>query len=1078
MDLAVLESLLNDPARCEDWLLETGLSDGKKAYRNLLAIIESGVQPCRLNALLQHLLPQIRWASDPDMALNNLSRYFEAVLDSDAVLRLFHDDALALPILLDIFSTSQYLSDLIIREPSLFQMVRQTEGQPLPFPVLLKELLDELDLNQKDAVVLRTLRRFKQRHLLRIAYGDIIRRQAIETVTRQISYVADAVVEGALRIAGNRLFNKRGTPRGPNGQPAQFTVLALGKLGGKELNYSSDIDLLFLYDIEGDTDRGSMRNMEYFAELGREIVRLLSAQTDLGLAYRVDMRLRPHGRRGILAMSVAEALRYYDTLGRTWERQAFIKARPIAGNKKTGEEFLANLQPWIYRRYLGIADISGIKALKRKIERSNEAVSDGTINVKTGRGGIRDIEFAIQFLQLLSGGELTNIRIGNTLEAINRLEKAGCLSYQESEILSENYRFLRKIEHRLQIMFDLQTHSFRTDISELRKLALRMGYIEGSGRTVVDMFKDAYQRKTEANRQILNHLLHDAFSNDERTAAEVDLILDPAPPREMIDEVLGKHKFRDVGQAYRSLIDLEEEKLPFFSTRRSRHFLASIAPQLLAEIAGTPDPDSTLKTLAGVADSIGGKATLWELFSFNPPSLRLCVRLCAFAPYLTDILKRDPGMLDGLMDSLVFNRLPRFEELQAMLTQLVKGAEQLEPILHAFKNDRILGVGVRDLLGKSDIRETTTAISDVAQACLTQVALAEFRNLVEKHGCPMVRFNHVDPETGNTEQIPFLGRFAIVGLGKFGGWEMNYHSDLDLLFLFDADGTTGPIGLDEENRTFYPLPDPAAVESIDSQMFYTILAQRIVKRTSQFGPWGKLYEVDLRLRPMGKKGMLAVSLDSFKRYFSDGPGELWQRQTLSKARVVFASDRYYTVPSSVIGLYPLPEIRTEMSDLVSATLQFALRCRKWEPEMAIAIREMRRRLEEASTEDQLKRGPGGIVDVEFIVQMLQLKYGSTFPGIRTQNTLAALERLESAGVLASDDRDVLVTRYRFLRTIESALRLMNLPSTSRLPDDPDLLEKLAQMVHILSGETLRAMVDEATREIATRFDRIFQKAAS
>ena len=408
-------------------------------------------------------------------------------------------------------------------------------------------------------------------------------------------------------------------------------------------------------------------------------------------------------------MGLPEMLTYYDVRGRTWERQAYIKARPVAGDLELGSQFLALLSPWIYRRYLSRADIGGIKALKRRIEQKVHG-EDQVRDVKFGHGGIRDIEFVIQFLQLLNGGDLPQLRTGNTLEAMTRLEQCGCLTDQERSLLGENYNFLRKIEHRLQILFDLQTHTMPADDAELRKLALRMGYEDLAEGPALDRFMADYREKTSFNRKILDHLLHDAFSDDEQTEAEVDLVLDPDPPAELIERVLSKYPFRDVKQAYKNLMALSEEKIRFLSTRRCRYFLAAIAADLLREVGATADPDAALVNLDQVSESLGGKGVLWELFRFNPPSLRLYVELCAYSPHLSGILVSNPGMLDGLMDSLVLDRLPSHEGLQETLRELCWAAEDIEPILHSFKNDQQLRVGVRDLLGKEDIQATTGAV--------------------------------------------------------------------------------------------------------------------------------------------------------------------------------------------------------------------------------------------------------------------------------------------------------------------------------------------------------------------------------
>ncbi len=544
------------------------------------------------------------------------------------------------------------------------------------------------------------------------------------------------------------------------------------------------------------------------------------------------------------------------------------------------------------------------------------------------------------------------------------------MTNQERTLLETNYSFLRKIEHRLQIMFDLQTHLLPDEADEMRKLALRMGYAESDSRTALAAFRRDYARRTEENRRILDFLLHEAFRDDEKAQAEVDRVLDPDPPEARIEGVLGRYRFRDVRQAYRHLMALAEEKIRFLSTRRCRHFLAAIAPDLLAAIARTPDPDSTLVQLNRVSDSLGGKGVLWELFSFNPPSLRLYVELCAYSPYLSGILTGNPGMIDGLMDSLVLDRLPSHALLQATLGELCRGAEDIDPILHSFKNDQQLRVGVRDLLGKEDVQSTTGVLSDVAQVCLEQIAAHEQARLVAKFGTPTFARGR---RAGEPVDL------AVVGMGKFGGREMSYHSDLDLVFLYEADGHTV-----HANRS--------GGATTTNQHFFSELGQRIIRTTSRLSAYGRLYEIDARLRPTGKSGALATSLDEFARYFARGDGQLWERQALCKARVV-------------VGSPPIAKV-------AMAAIRRAAFEHRWERGHADAIRHMRRRLQETVSGENLKRGPGGIVDVEFLVQMLQLKHGRRNPKVRVPNTLSALEALHGAGHLGDDDFELFAASYR------------------------------------------------------------------
>lgn len=1042
MNVAQLVQWLDHPASASDGLRGWGITDTAKAQANLLAISQSGLTLDLLANLCDQLAEHLPQVSDPDMALNNLERFLCAARSPLSFGGLLERDPDALPTLLTIFSASQHFADLLVRDPESFDLLQLTDGQPVAREVLIAELCTEVAALGDERAVMTALRRFKQRETLRIAFGDLVKKQRVETVIKQISFLADAVCEAAVQAARRKLEKDRGVPRKPDGSPARFVSLALGKLGGTELNYSSDIDLVFLYDGEGQSDgERATPNAEYFDRLAKQVIRLLTEATDLGVAYRVDMRLRPEGAQGPLVMSREAALHYYDVQGRTWERQAYVKARVLAGDSDLGREFLAQLEPWIYRRYLTLADIAGIKALKRRIEHRAEREHSDRRDVKTGHGGIRDIEFVIQFLQLLNGGDLPRIRVPGTLDAIAQLEQAGCLTWQERSILEENYAFLRKIEHRLQIMFDLQTHALPASDEELRKLAVRMGYAAslplpvGEGtKDVLTAFRTDYEQKTELNRKILDHLLHSAFGDDSDAEPEVDLVLDPSPSEESIREVLGKYGFRDIASAYENLMALSTEKVAFLSTRRCRHFLAAIAPRLLQAVAATPNPDFTLLSLSQVSDSLGGKGVLWELFSFNPPSLRLYVTLCASSPYLAGILTSSPGMIDELMDSLVLDKLPTLEQLQAMLAELCRAAEDIDPILHSFKNSQHLRVGVRDILGKEDLGGSHVALADIAEACLQQIAEREYEKLVEKHGEPII-VNR--PREGQVSE------FVILALGKLGAREPNYHSDLDLVFLYEADGTTRHRQRSRRDA------------STTNQHFFSQLAQRIVKSASQLGPFGKLYDVDTRLRPTGRSGPLALSFVEFERYFAEGPGQLWERQALTKSRAIYGSDA----------------ARASTDDLVFT----AITAHPWQPEFADEIRRMRRRMEETASERNLKRGVGGTVDIEFIVEMLQLKYAAEHPEVLQTGTLGGIAALAQRRLLPEEDASFLHTSYRFLRSIEARIRLMNATARHDLPEDDQELRKLAYLFQYPSGEELRQDAEHFTRENRRRFEQIFDR---
>jgi glutamate-ammonia-ligase adenylyltransferase len=1035
MHLDQLRHFLDSPEQARLMLHQWSLRDFEGGQQNLRHLA-GAVGMDGLGELCHPLGRILPRCPDPDMALNNFERFLGNPAGAEQLPVLLEGRARVLEILLQLFSTSQFFSDLLAANPDYLDMLRIPLRSSPSRAELREQLQGEVDAAFEDSTVLRIFRRFRQRQILRIGTNDIIRDRPLEEITRDISRVADTALEVAVVTALRHIRERFGEPFANSDRHARCVILAFGKLGGKELNYSSDIDLMFLYDEEGNT-RGkritSIGNDDFFARVTTEVVRLLSAHTDRGQAYRVDLRLRPEGQRGPLARSLASTLSYYDTLGRTWERQALIKIRPVAGDIRLGEEFIKAIEPFVYRKYLSFAEINEIKALKRRIEQKTRRAGANETEVKTGHGGIRDIEFAIQFLQLLNGGDLPELRQPNTLKAMLALEKAGCLSDQEYRALDDSYRFLRKTEHRLQLMFDLQTHSLPERRDELRKLALRMGYSQGSGIRIqesgvtepslfpdgesldpLDAFMQHYRAKTNFNRQILDHFLHQTFQGEAGHAEpESDLLLDPHPDVERIQAVLGRYPFRDPQAAYQNLVQLGTETVPFLSTRRCRHFLASIAPRLLMALSETPDPDMALVNLEKVSASLGGKGILWELFSFNQPSLKLYVELCAWSQFLSEILINNPGMIDELLDSLVLNQPRTAQELSQELAELCRGAADLDPILHSFQDKELLRIGVRDILGKDSIQATTAALSDLAETILVQIASLQFAPLAKRFGLPYLAEGQ---RTGQPS------RFVLLGLGKLGGREMSYHSDLDLILIYEGDGRTGPPANASRFDRF---------ELTDNFHFFTELARNIIKVASYLGPKGRLYQVDMRLRPTGKSGSLVIPLNEFERYFGDGGAQLWERQALTRARVVFGDVDFAGQVQTAVerGAYYLP----------------------WKPELADQIRDMRERLEAAGSERDVKRGFGGIIDIEFLVQKYRIKYGPTTPALRNPNTWATLDALCCTGLISDPEHAVLHKSYDFLRLVESRLRIVHNRSLDELPERPEDLEKLARRLGIEAG---------------------------
>lgn len=1022
-----------------------GLEDFAKGFRNLQAIGQH--LGTRANQWIPGLTKYLPTCPDPDLALNALERLLSHRPSADFETSLFSDYANRLNTLLQLIGTSQFFGDVLALDPDFLETATASLRVTPTAAELEATLTAQMQRATDDASVLREIRRFRREQLLRIGVNDIVRNRPLEEVTADLSRVADAAISVCWNHAIKSISVRYGTA-------TEACVLAFGKLGGSELNYSSDIDLLVIYQQEGKTtDRRSITYEEYYSRAVSEFIRLLSAHTDRGQAYRVDFRLRPEGQRGPLARSIGSTLAYYDTVGRTWERQALIKLRPVAGSIKLGQQFLESITSFVYKRFLSFAEINEIKAMKRKIEQKAKQHTKGR-EVKVGPGGIRDIEFTIQFLQLLNGGDSEAIRCRDTLSALQALESIGCLTDTEYRGLDDAYRFLRKVEHRLQLLFDLQTHRLPDSSDELRKLALRSGY---STKTIEDMPKATdtnrgpttlaaqkhspldepsmtptldtrdllvdpldqflldFNEKTRLTRTILNHLLHQTFAETtENAEPESDLILDPDPDQSTIDTVLGKYGFRDRQGAWKNLMVLSQEQ-PFLSTRRCRHFLANIAPQLLQAVGSTTDPDQALRNLEQVTAKLGGKAVLWELFSFNPPSLKLYVDICD-TPFLSQMLINNPGMIDDLLDSLILNRPRDIDDLQAELRELLKGAadEAVDSILHSFQDKELLRITVRSLFGKLDIREVTRELTDLAETLFGEVAAKQEAMLKERHGD--------------------AGPFVILALGKLGGREMSYHSDLDIVLVYADEGKT------------------AGRKKCDHYEYFAELAKRIIKALSQLGPMGKFYPVDMRLRPWGKSASLAVSISEYMRYFNTNHAQIWERQSLTRCRVIYGNADF--------SKHVMQQVRRAAVDI------------PWKKEVFQAIFNMRERLEDHNPQRSLRRAPGGMLDIDFIVQALQIRHGKRLPQICRINTWECLDELLAQELITPEDHRVLTDSYSFYRLAEACLRiLMNRP-VSDYPESADELDKLARrMREVENGQAFLAKLElhrKATRQTYRR----------
>jgi len=1028
---ADLRRLLGESERATAWGTAAGLPDPTAARRHLGELAAVGLPDDLLAALLTALAGELPRTSDPERVLVALERFLAAVRSPLAAAALFQRDPRALAILLAIFSASAHLAEIVIGDPESWEEVRVAGGRPVGRDVLAAALEGELAAVDDPDLAIRALRRFRRRELLRVAYGDIVVGQRLETVTGQLSLVAETILDAALALALRRQEAIRGVPRGPGGERATLAVIALGKLGGAELNYSSDIDLVLVHSADGRVEGARPgTNQEFFTRVAQDLVRLLAESSDAGIGYRVDLGMRPHGNSGPLSLSRETLLHYADRQGRTWERQAWVRARCVAGDRALGTRLLGQLQPWIYSRWLTRAEIGEIQKLKRRIEARAAHESAAIDDVKHGRGGIRDIEFTIQFLQLLAGGDIPRVRTGNTLEAIRRLAECAVLTDQEREVLERTYTLLRTVEHRLQILYDRQTHGLPAAPRERERLAIRLG--EGAGPDGARRLTESIAGAMTLTRRIVDHLLDDAFPDDRAPAPEVDLLLDPDPAAETVERLLAGHGFADVAGAWAALKSLAEERVPFLSSPRCRHFLAASAPRLLTTIAATPDPDATLATLVAVADSLGGKGVLWELFSVHPPSLDLTVRLCASSPYLAGLLVAHPGMIDELLDGLMIDEPSGPAPLEAELRALCRGAVDAEPILHAFKVSRQLQIGVRDILGRGDVGTVTTALAAIPEAILRVVVPREEERLGERLGEPLV--------TGGVREGQ-RAEVVLIGLGKFGGAEMNYASPPDVMFLYDHDG-----------HSFPQRRGRRSTETTTNAHFFGELAQRVTRSFNRSTAHGRLYE----LRPAGRGAPAALSLGELERALApDGPATPAERQALLKARVVIGGEAAAVRVRSIIdtACYGHP----------------------WSAADVAALRGVRHRAEEGAAPANLERGPGGGVDIEAVVHLLQLVHGGADPSLRTPRTAEALPALHRAGHLDAGECSVLAAAERRLRLVTGRLWLAGSTTRHEIPAAPAEQRRLAHLLGAADATSLRVEVDILTAAVRRVFEAVFAR---
>jgi glutamate-ammonia-ligase adenylyltransferase len=936
------------------------------------------------------------------MALNNLERY-AAVVDRSVLYATLAQHPGALDLLTRVFGSSQFLADALRRRPQALAWLLEPRTMRLWLAEdLAADLAEALRPFETREARMRGLRRVKYRHLLRIGARDLLGDADLAVTTEELTRLADVCLAEALASAEAAARVEYGAPLDPSGTETGVAVIAMGKLGGEELNYSSDIDLVFAYGADGVTAggrSGRLENGAYFARVCREVVAFLEEPTDEGYAFRVDLRLRPEGRMGGIVLSLAGYRDYYRDRAELWERQALIKARVSAGDPRVGARFLEQAREVVYRPGLDARIVPAIRAMKAQIDRTLAAKGSAATNVKLGRGGIREIEFLVQALLLLYGGDDSWLRERNTLKAIFRLTERGYLAPELGRMLSLAYAHLRTVEHRLQILHEFQTHTLPSSPLELGRLARRVG-IAAPPAQAAHAFLARHRRVTSA--------VHRAFR-----AFFAERV--PSPKKRLrLPSVVALRAtgFADPERARHNLgLILEGRPLvPYADQLRAA--LQRLYPILLDALWKSPDPDEALNQFERFLSAAGTRAGLVELLARSPELLTGFVRVCAGGEVLTQLLIAQPELLAGLASPEPLLPSKGKRAYRAVLAQVFApglGSLERRDRLRRLKQAEELTIVWRYLGGVTTIEGYSREMTALAEAVLAAGWLLTLEPLVARHGVP------------RDAQGRFIAA-VVVGLGKLGGRELCTGSDLDLFVATSDEGRTDG-------------GDP-----IDASWFYSLAVERLAGTLGDITAAGVAFPVDLRLRPGSKGSGFASSVAALERYYEEY-GDLWERQTLTRARLLTGDRRLAR------------RVRGAVHRIVYGTALGRAQLKE--------IAEVRRRMEvelgrETPGRRHVKHGRGGLVDVEFLTQALQLVHGRDHVEARAPATVQALRGLARAGALGGARAAQLAEHYRFLRRVSAALRLLG----ARPSDTLELAGPMpARVASALGFPSRRAFLD-------------------
>ncbi|MBN9147567.1 MULTISPECIES: bifunctional [glutamine synthetase] adenylyltransferase/[glutamine synthetase]-adenylyl-L-tyrosine phosphorylase [unclassified Nitrobacter] len=925
-----------------------------------------------------------------------------------------------LAILLGVAESSPYLFDLMRADPD--RTLRLFRDEPEGALARLIAQISAAAEAGDEAEAMRQLRVVKAEAALLIALCDIGGVWPVMQVTAGLTDIAGAAVRSALRFLSRQEIARGRLQPADIDRPEDgsgLVVLAMGKMGAGELNYSSDIDLIVFFDLAAPTLAPGIEPQPFFVRLTQSLARMLQQRTGDGYVFRVDLRLRPDPASTQVAVSTAAALDYYEREGRTWERAAMIKARPCAGDRKAGETMIAEISPFVWRKHLDFAALADVHDMKRQMQtfRGQSEIAVENHNVKIGRGGIREIEFFAQTQQLIAGGRHPELRVRPTLDALNILTSNNWITEQARDELTAAYLFLRKVEHRIQMIADEQTHTLPADIEAMERFARFLGFDD----------RAAFADELLVHLNCVQGHYSRLFEGDPAGTAKLPSVEYAAGPDDvrLLDHLvkLGFKQPRMVADTIRQWMAGEYRVLKVQATRTA---FEAFVPALIEGLARAEEPDSAVMAFDQFLQALQRGGRLISLLSQNRDLVALVALVLGAAPRLADMLARRPQIVDGLIDPRFFGAMPDRQELSARLAATLADADSYEEFLdrmRLFGQESLFLIGTRILSGTVSARQAGQVFADVAEGIVDTV-----------HGLVKDQFSGQHGRIAAQET-------AIVAMGKLGSREMTASSDLDLILLYDFDSEH---------------PDSDGARPLHGAQYFARFTQRLISAFTTRTNYGVLYDVDMRLRPSGRAGPVASHINSFADY-QEHEAWTWEHMALTRARVISSS----------------PVFRNRIERVIRTILTR----RRDVGLIASDVAEMRRAIAlEKGEQDlwDLKHAAGGMVDIDFIAQYLQLVHAADKPDILSVNTRQALNNAQRLGVLALPDAEILRPAARLYHDLTQVLRLCVSDKFKPETAGDDLLRVMARAGDAPDFSALEARVRDTQADVRGVFLRLME----